>query len=227
MVAARQGAVLTTAAINSIIKLARRELNMKKTIRLFAALLFVCVAYAPFAANPVSAAELERVTVFVNGDYVQLDAEPVIENGYVLVPMRAIFEALDTPVYWDKETQSAQAVRGEAVIFTVNSDRMFKNGRKTYMETAARLINDRLFIPLSALDGWLGAELDWNGQTREAALTLGKPVFGIDSLVFPEGVDPYFVLFEWIHQAGFSLNFGIKYIAADMTEAKRLITRII
>ncbi len=47
----------------------------------------------------------EPIKVMVNGEYVVFDEQPILENGSVFVPMRAIFEALDFEVRWDNQFQ--------------------------------------------------------------------------------------------------------------------------
>lgn len=50
-------------------------------------------------------AKENQIKVMVNGEYVVFDEQPILENGSVFVPMRAIFEALGFEVRWDNEFQ--------------------------------------------------------------------------------------------------------------------------
>ncbi len=50
-------------------------------------------------------AKEKQIKVMVNGEYVVFDEQPILENGSVFVPMRAIFEALDFEVRWDNQFQ--------------------------------------------------------------------------------------------------------------------------
>ena len=52
------------------------------------------------------------VDLYVDGGALQTDVPPTILNGRTLVPLRAIFEALDADVTWDNATQTASAQSG-------------------------------------------------------------------------------------------------------------------
>ena len=54
--------------------------------------------------------------MFVDGNQVKFDAKPFITNGRTLVPMRAIFEALDATVEWDDATKTATAKKDAVVV---------------------------------------------------------------------------------------------------------------
>lgn len=52
---------------------------------------------------------LKGVGVKLNGNYLYSDVPPTVVNDRTLVPMRAIFEALNAEVTWDGTTNTAQA----------------------------------------------------------------------------------------------------------------------
>ena len=52
-------------------------------------------------------ASTDVITVFVDGEQINFDVDPVTENDRTLVPMRAIFEALGATETWDETTQTA------------------------------------------------------------------------------------------------------------------------
>ena len=49
------------------------------------------------------------VDLYVDGSALQTDVQPAIISGRTLVPLRAIFEALDAQVQWDGATRTALA----------------------------------------------------------------------------------------------------------------------
>ena len=63
-------------------------------------------------AQPADAA----VRLEVDGQAIQLDQPPVIINDRVLVPMRALAEALDADVTWDNATRQMISVRGDDIL---------------------------------------------------------------------------------------------------------------
>ena len=60
--------------------------------KLWALLLVLCLL----------SSQVFAVSLFVDGQRLYPDAEPVILDGRTLVPLRAIFEALGAQVNWDQ-----------------------------------------------------------------------------------------------------------------------------
>ena len=78
-------------------------------------------------------ASTDVITVFVDGEQINFDVDPVTENDRTLVPMRAIFEALGATVTWDETTQTAIAVKDVNTIkITIDSNIMYKNEAVSY-----------------------------------------------------------------------------------------------
>jgi len=65
---------------------------------------------------PGSAAAGDGIQVELNGEKLLFDVPPAMVSGRVLVPLRAVFEALDVVPEWDPETQTVEASSGEKII---------------------------------------------------------------------------------------------------------------
>lgn len=74
---------------------------MKKKI-----LLLVFAFVLLFSISEKTFAEGENVKLFINGEYVETDVEPFIENGRTLVPIRVISENLGYDVAWDGDLKT-------------------------------------------------------------------------------------------------------------------------
>ena len=126
---------------------------MKKFLCLFG--ICAVLSTAAYAETPIS--------VTVDGSKLAFDVNPVTESDRTLVPMRAIFEALDAEVSWDDVTNTAVAVRGNTEIkITIDSKIMYKNGESLTLDVPARLISDRTLVPIRAVSEGLGADVDWD-----------------------------------------------------------------
>ena len=139
---------------------------MKKVISVMLTLCMVLsLAPAVFGQNPI--------TVFVDDVQVVFDVEPVIENDRTLVPLRAIFEALGAEVSWEAETRTAVAEKENIEIrITIDENTLYKNNEAVALDAPARLISDRTFVPVRAISEGFGAEVAWNGETRQIDISL-------------------------------------------------------
>lgn len=128
---------------------------MKKILLGILAALTFCV---PAFAHP-------PITVYVDGEKLNFDQPPIIQDDRTLVPMRKIFEALDAEVVWDEPSQTVVAVHDtDVILFRIGEAGLYKNGQLAYtMAVPAQIINDRTLVPLRAVAESLGANVGWDG----------------------------------------------------------------
>lgn len=137
---------------------------MKKIIVL--TLIAALSAILPFGAYA------DGINVFVNGGKLEFDAAPFIENDRTLVPMRAIFEALGASVVWDDETHTVFAAQEDTVISVqINDTKAFVNSKQETLDAAAKIVNDRTFVPLRFVSESLGCNVEWDGTTQTINIT--------------------------------------------------------
>ncbi len=121
----------------------------------------------------------DPIQVFVDGNQVKFDAKPFITNGRTLVPMRAIFEALDATVEWDDATKTATAKKDAVVVkIKINSTDAFI-GRSGTSEVkkldAAAIIKDgRTFVPLRFIGEAFNNQVSYDKNSNIAIINIMK-----------------------------------------------------
>ncbi len=137
----------------------------KKLLSYGLAAIFCLSSAAAFAAEPTA-------NITVNGKELVLEDVPVFENDRILVPMRAIFEALDTFVGWDADTQTISAQNGTSfLLLQIANPTLFKNNEKISLDAAPKIIGERTYVPLRAVSEALDCEVLWDGETRTVTVT--------------------------------------------------------
>lgn len=107
------------------------------------------------------------VDLYVDGSALQTDVQPTIISGRTLVPLRAIFEALDAQVQWDSATQTALAQKdGTSVRVTIDSTTAYVNGQAYTLDVPAQLIQSRTMVPARFVSESLHARVLWDGSTQ-------------------------------------------------------------
>lgn len=110
------------------------------------------------------------ITVYYNGVRVSFNdynQNPEIISDRTLVPLRAIFEAMNAEVEWDQATQTVTAKRGSVTVkLTIGASSMYKNGEAIPVDVPAQIINDRTMIPVRVIAEAFGADVEWNGNGR-------------------------------------------------------------
>ena len=123
--------------------------------------------------NP--APEAPEVSVFLDGNKIKFEEQsPVIVEERTLVPLRAIFEALDAEVQWDDTTKTVTATRGEDTIkLTIGDTKLYKNGQPIYeLDVPAQIMGDGFtMVPARAISESFGCTVDWIGELRAVVIT--------------------------------------------------------
>ncbi len=114
---------------------------------------------------------LRDIAVLYNGNSLFFDVPPLLEDGRTLVPLRAIFEAMEAEVSWDDRTKTVYAKRGEThIVLPVGAPSFTKNGTEILLDVPAKIEKGRTLIPLRAVADALGCKVDWQGETRTVLL---------------------------------------------------------
>jgi len=129
-------------------------------------------ALLEFGFREVARREAERVHVVLDGEPMEFDVRPVMVGGRVMVPMRAIFEALGARVQWNGEERriTAHTDADDVLTLTVGSSRIYINGVRSEIDTAPQLINGRTMVPIRFVAQALGATVRWDAGARTVVI---------------------------------------------------------
>lgn len=118
--------------------------------------------------NEVLTNSTKDILVFVDGNKIEFDQKPIIQNGRTLVPFRKIFEALNADVAWNNDTQQVKAKRNDTEIsFIIGQKVLYINGKDSIsMDVAPQIINGRSMVPLRVVSEVLGVEVNWDNNQR-------------------------------------------------------------
>ena len=101
--------------------------------------------------------------VEVNGESVKTDVPPIIKNNRVLIPMRAIFEALGAEINWNGETRTVLAsTEKNSVRCEIDNNLMTVNGVAKTLDVAPEILMNRTLVPARAVSESLGANVEWD-----------------------------------------------------------------
>lgn len=107
------------------------------------------------------------VDLYIDGSALQTDVPPTLLNGRTLVPLRAIFEALDADVDWDGATRTATAEKaGTTVQVSIDDTTAYVNGQAQTLDVPAQLIGGRTMVPARFVSESLDARVLWDGTAQ-------------------------------------------------------------
>lgn len=154
---------------------------MKKIILTFAAILVTLFGINAYAAD--------KIEIYIDGELLECEAEPVNINERVLVPVRAIFEALDSEVSWDGVGRTVWSLKdGAFICLPVDNEIMStgiynSNGEgvwvdQIYLDTPAQIINDYTYVPIRAVAEALSTNVSWDGENDRVVIDSRSDVDG-------------------------------------------------
>ena len=128
----------------------------------------------------------ENITVMLNGQAMDFDVTPIIQNDRVLVPMRAIFEELHCSVdYTDidgGQIITAKLNENNSIGLVIGSDEMQIHNQKIKLDTAPIIVNDRTLVPLRAVSEAFDYDVNWDEDTKTVTISKEIPKTEYDIL---------------------------------------------
>lgn len=117
---------------------------------------------------PISVNAEKPINIYVDGEYLRLDEQPVIKDGNTLVQFRPIFEKLGLNVSWNSSTQTIKGVKeGVEISLVIGSTTATVNGVKRYMSVSPIIVNGSTFVPLRFVGEASNKEVKWYETSRE------------------------------------------------------------
>lgn len=116
---------------------------------------------------------IDRVRVLLENEEIVFDVKPFIDdNNRVIVPVRAIAEALGANVKWNNEDKTVLIEQGEnSVLFIINKNIALVNGISSIMDTTPVILNGRTMIPVRYVSEYLGAEVNWDAKSYKVLIS--------------------------------------------------------
>lgn len=144
-------------------------MNSKKRLVLFT-LAILMVVISPL--NMTEARNAQRdVKIWINDFYIMSDVHPFVDNGRTFVPVRFIAEELGYKVGWHQETKTVSIeANGIKMLLKIGSKEVTVNGGISYLDEAARLKEERTFVPFRAIAELFGEEVQYNDVYKIAII---------------------------------------------------------
>lgn len=94
------------------------------------------------------------------------------ENNRTQVPFRATLEKYGAQVDWNNESRIAIATKGEIVVeVPIDENYIIKNGEKIVVDTAARIVDGRTYLPIRAVIEAFDSDIEWDSQLNTVVIT--------------------------------------------------------
>ena len=108
----------------------------------------------------------------VGSETIELEAPPVIEKGFTLVPLRFISEAFGASVDWNDALKVITInYRTLTIQLQVDSNVVLVGTEFKKLDVPPKIINGRTLVPIRFISETFGATVDWDGTTKTITIT--------------------------------------------------------
>ncbi|QPQ31637.1 copper amine oxidase N-terminal domain-containing protein [Lysinibacillus sp. JNUCC 51] len=139
-------------------------------------MLLAAILIVPLVLQPATAQAAKAITIYVDGVQLKTDQPPVMVQGRVMLPLRAIFEALDASVDWDRKKQTVTATKGDTtVVLKIKSRLATINNQTVTLDVPAQILGGRTMVPVRFVSEALGQDVDWNSRSQVVTINSDNP----------------------------------------------------
>lgn len=159
--------------------------KIKKILSVIFAVMFVIQTFA-FAEDE------RKLGVTINDvpvKFTQMD--PVIINGFTMVPVKEISQELGAEVTWNQKEKKVTLKKGNMAaamvngvnmisIFEIDGDKVLSS-RNVLLDTSVTIINGKTMVPVRVVAETFGVKVEWHARSKTVRLTtsdytVGKPI---------------------------------------------------
>lgn len=151
----------------------RKALAMALSLCLYV-LLTIPLSFMPGKIIISFADATNDISVYINDVKVSFpDVKPIIKNGYTLVPVKPISEALGAVITWNQSTGTVTLInRTDKIIMNVGSKTAIKNDMNITIPMAPEIKAGRTLVPLRFICESLGGSVQWITESNSAYISL-------------------------------------------------------
>lgn len=133
--------------------------------------IIMCLLAFILSINVLVFADSGDIKILLNGSVLETSAQPIIENGTSLVPMRSIFEALGMGISWDELTETITGTGKDVTIkLTIGSNIAYLNDVEKKLSAPAKIIDGSTMVPLKFISESVGYDVSWDGTKRRVSI---------------------------------------------------------
>jgi N-acetylmuramoyl-L-alanine amidase len=146
------------------------------------AVIFILISYNSCIA------QTKQLSVLLDGNILNTEIKPVINEGTIYIPARDIVEALGGRITWFPALKLLNIImidRNVSVVMDVAEAEV--NGKDVIIENAPTIIQDRVMLPLKVVSLLADLEVDWDRVSNELNIVRKRPfITGIRDYTHPD-----------------------------------------
>ena len=117
------------------------------------------------------------IKVHVDGKALSFDVPPQIINDRTMLPLRAIFEALNAQIEWDDAAKTVTSTKnGTVVKLTIGNPVATVNGQEITLDSPGVIVDERTLVPVRFVAEAFGAKVWWEPEVTAVHVFSGENI---------------------------------------------------
>ena len=113
----------------------------------------------------------KSIPIYLDGNILELDVDPVVYSGGLLVPIYNLARSLGAKISWAPESQTAIVTYGKNfVLITVGKNTAYKNHKPIQLDIPPRIVDGRTLVPLNFLGEAMEVRAKWHDRHNTAVI---------------------------------------------------------
>ncbi len=124
----------------------------------------------PIDVSGFSTEDLAELEIIVNGEKIESDVDPVIRDGRLLIPLRAVFNALGAEVHWFEDPRTVAIMDRDQdirIIVQLENYKGFGNRKHVQFEQEPILHGDRTMVLPELIVLGYAVDVEWDKDGRQ------------------------------------------------------------
>lgn len=128
----------------------------------------------PVTGGTVAKYSKDNVGVLINGVEVELNPKATIVDGSTFIPLRGVFEKMNSDVKWDQKTKTVTVARGNTTVkLTLGKKVAYVNGKAITLTAAPFMTaSGSTYVPLRFVSETIGALVGWDQTNYIASINI-------------------------------------------------------
>lgn len=147
-------------------------MNRKVVLKVFLMLICLSLILQVPITGTLAASKAPILTLEINGNAAAAGFAPTVINNRLMIPARAIFDAFNGQLNWDKTTGTLSGtIQGDNIVLRTAQTTVMVNNQAKSMDLAPALVNGRFFVHESFVALVLAGTVNWDRATNLVAIT--------------------------------------------------------
>lgn len=132
----------------------------------------------------------QAISIYINGVKLPTDQAPILVSGRAMLPLRAIFEALDADVDWNNKTKTVTAWKdGTTVVLKMNTKAATINNQTVSLDVPAQNVKGRTMVPVRFVSEALGESVVWDPSSKTVYVTTNNDPVAAEPVAYVSARD--------------------------------------